>query len=85
MVGPVSARLTNDTLALSAPGLEVVVGIGGPSAVDRLLRLVPARLATARWWLRAIDPIASRIMPGVHTTGTAGRGRREYTGFGAPR
>jgi hypothetical protein len=80
VVGPVSARLTGDTLTLAAPTFAVEVGIGGPAAIDRLLRLVPGRLATARWWLRAIDPVACRIMPGVHTAGTAGRGRREYYG-----
>ena len=34
----------------------------------------------APWWLRAIDPVASRIVRGVHTAGTAGNGRREYYG-----
>jgi hypothetical protein len=42
--------------------------------------LVPPRIATAPWWLRAIDPIAARLIAGVHTTGSAGNGRREYYG-----
>jgi hypothetical protein len=80
VVGPVCVRLTDDMLTLSATELDVVVEIGGPAAIDRLLRLVPGRLAIAPWWLRVIDPVAARILPGVHTAGTAGHGRREYYG-----
>lgn len=80
MVGPVDARLTGETLTLSASELDVVVSIGGPTGIDRLLRLIPVRLAAARWWLSTIDPIVARILPGVRTAGTAGRGRREYYG-----
>ncbi len=79
-LGPVDAALTADRLAVTAPGLDVEVTIGGPAPIDRLLRLVPGRLATAPWWLRAIDPVAARIVAGVHTAGSAGNGRREYYG-----
>jgi hypothetical protein len=79
-LGPVGAELTPDRLEVSAPGLTVSVAIGGPAPLDRLLRLVPAALAARPWWLRAINPIASRIVPGVHTAGSAGNGRREYYG-----
>jgi hypothetical protein len=44
------------------------------------LRLVPGPIATAPLWLRAIDPVAARLMPGVRTAGTAGNGRREFYG-----
>lgn len=80
MVGPVRARLTSEALVLVAPDLDVVVEIGAPAPLDRLLRRVPQRLASARWWWRAIDPIAARLVPGVHTVGTAGHDRREYYG-----
>ena len=79
-LGPVAAELAADRLTVAAPGLDVVVSIGGHASIDRLLRLVPGRLATAPWWLRAIDPIAARIVSGVHTAGSAGNGRREYYG-----
>lgn len=79
-VGPVTSRLTTDRLTVRAPGLDVTVSIGGPAPLDRVLRLVPARLAVAPWWLAAIDPVASRIVPGVHTAGSAGNGRREFYG-----
>lgn len=79
-LGSVTASWSPDRLAVTAPGLDVRLDLGGPAPIDRLLRLVPRRLATAPWWLRAVDPIAARIVPGVHTAGTAGDGRREYYG-----
>lgn len=79
-VGPVEAELSTDRLSVSAPGLQVTIEIGGSAPIDLLLRLVPGDLATAPWWLRAIDPIAARIVRGVHTAGSAGNGRREYYG-----
>jgi hypothetical protein len=81
LVGPVTAELTDQHLTVRAPGLDVRVGIGGPAPVDRLLRLVPTRLAVAPWWLRLIDPVALRLVPGVHTAGSAGNNRREYYGL----
>ncbi|APE14873.1 hypothetical protein BOH72_06230 [Mycobacterium sp. WY10] len=79
-VGPVTAVMSGARLDVTAGELTVAVGIGGPAPLDRLLRLVPGRLAVAPWWLSAIDPIASRIVPGVHTAGSAGQGRREFYG-----
>lgn len=79
-VGPVDAELSRGRLAVNAAGLQVEASIGGPAPIDRLLRLVPARLAVAPWWLTAIDPVAALLVPGVHTAGTAGNGRREYYG-----
>lgn len=77
-LGEVSADLTSDRLTVGAPGLDVTVSIGAAAPVDRLLRLVPGRLATAPWWLAAINPVAALIVPGVRTAGSAGNGRREY-------
>ncbi len=79
-LGEVRAELSTHTLTVAAPRLDVTVTIGGPTPIDRLLRLVPGRLAVAPWWLAAIDPVAARIVPGVHTAGSAGNGRREYYG-----
>jgi len=79
-LGAVDAELSANRLAISASGLAATVTIGGPAPIDRLLRLVPGRLATEPWWLRAIDPVAARIVAGVHTAGSAGNGRREYYG-----
>ena len=80
VIGPVTVRQTATTFAVTAPGLDATCRIGGPAAFDRLLRLVPGPLATAPLWLRAINPVAARLMPGVHTAGSAGHGRREFYG-----
>jgi hypothetical protein len=79
-VGEVSGGLDTDGLTVTTESFEARIGIGGPAAVDRLLRLVPRRLATSPRWLRVVDPLASRVVPGVHTYGTAGNGRVEYYG-----
>ncbi|MDT5069408.1 MAG: hypothetical protein QOK02_5563 [Mycobacterium sp.] len=79
-IGPVHVDHTTDGFAVSAPGLDISCRLGGPAPFDALLRLVPPRLATAPRWLRVIDPIASRLIPGVRTAGSAGNGRREYYG-----
>jgi hypothetical protein len=79
-LGPVDSRVTADGFTLTAPGLDLSATLGGPAPFDWLLRLVPAPLAAAPIWLRAINPVASRLVPGVQTAGTAGHDRREYYG-----
>jgi hypothetical protein len=79
-IGDVAVTHGRDEFALTAPNLDVSAKLGGPAQFDWLLRLVPSRLATAPAWLRAIDPVASRLVTGVRTAGSAGHGRREYYG-----
>jgi hypothetical protein len=79
-LGEVSAEVRADLLTVSAENFAARLHIGGAAPVDALLRFVPRRLATSPRWLRAIDPVASRIVPGVHTYGTAGNDRVEYYG-----
>ncbi|MBO0678465.1 hypothetical protein JRC04_13430 [Mycolicibacterium sp. S2-37] len=79
-VTPVEGILSADRLLVRSAPLDLDVGIGGPAPLDLLLRLVPARLAVTPWWLRVIDPVASRMVRGIHTAGTAGNGRREFYG-----
>lgn len=79
-LGDLSADLGGDLLTVSFASFDARIGIGGPAPVDRLLRLVPGRFATSPRWLRAIDPVAARIVPGVRTYGTAGNARTEYYG-----
>lgn len=79
-IGAVTADLTADSLTVRAPGLDVTARLGGPARFDALLRLVPPPLGRAPWWLRLINPIAGVLVPGVHTAGSAGNGRREYYG-----
>lgn len=79
-IGPVNVEHTADGFSVAAPGLAVDGRLGGPARFDGLLRVVPGRLATAPAWLRIIDPVAARLIPGVRTAGSAGHGRREYYG-----
>jgi hypothetical protein len=79
-VGAVSAGFGTGQLVVTTENFDARFRIGGPARVDHLLRLVPRRLATSPRWLRVIDPVAARVLPGVHTYGTAGNGRVEYYG-----
>ncbi|HEV7851914.1 MAG TPA: hypothetical protein VGP27_11235 [Mycobacterium sp.] len=79
-VGAVSAGFCAGQLVVTTENFDARFRIGGPARVDHLLRLVPRRLATSPRWLRVIDPVAARVLPGVHTYGTAGNGRVEYYG-----
>lgn len=79
-VGSVTASFGAGLLTVRSAPLDLDIGIGRPAPLDRLLRLVPGGIATAPWWLRAVDPVAALLARGVHTAGTAGNGRREYYG-----
>ncbi|WIM88583.1 hypothetical protein PT015_03555 [Candidatus Mycobacterium wuenschmannii] len=79
-LGDVTVQQSTDAFRVSAPGLTAEGTLGGAAPFDWLLRWVPARLASAPAWLRAIDPVAARLVPGVRTAGSAGSGRREYYG-----
>jgi hypothetical protein len=79
-IGPVSVEHNSAGFSVAAPGLTVAGRLGASAPFDSLLRLVPSRLATPPLWLRAIDPVASRLLKGVRTAGSAGNGRREYYG-----
>jgi hypothetical protein len=79
-LGDVTVDQTADGFGVSAPGLETTGALGGAAPFDWLLRWVPARLASSPAWLSAINPVATRLVPGVRTAGTAGNGRREYYG-----
>lgn len=77
---PVTHTVHDDRRRVVAGPLQVGWRVGGRPPLGRLLRAVPGALAVHPWWLRAIDPFARRVLPGVRTVGTAGNGRREYYG-----
>ena len=79
-IGPVAVDRAADRFTVTAPQLAVTGELGGPAPFDWLLRMVPAPLSRAPWWLRGISPVAARLVPGVQTAGSAGSDRREYYG-----
>jgi hypothetical protein len=75
---PVDATVTGDRWAVRAGPLDLTFTVGRRTPLGVLLRTVPAGLATDPRWVTAIDVVAQRVLPGVRTRGSAGRGRREY-------
>jgi hypothetical protein len=79
-IGPVAVDVDGPGWRLAAPGLELDLEVGHRTALGRLLRAVPRRVATAPAWARLTDPVARTVLRGVRTRGTAGNDRREYYG-----
>jgi hypothetical protein len=77
-VVPVAYRRDGSTWSINAGPLSLRLSTGGRGPLGLLLTAIPRRLARARWWSSALDPIAKLVMPGVRTRGTAGGGRREW-------
>lgn len=77
---PVEFTRRGDHVELAADDLRVSVTTGGPTALGRLLHLVPNTVSTAPWFCRISDPIARVVLRGVRTRGSAGNGRRESYG-----
>jgi hypothetical protein len=77
---PVVRTRLADGLRVIAGDLDARIRVGSSSALGRVLRMVPPRLATHPAWLTALDPIARTLSPGTRTAGAAGVGRREYYG-----
>ncbi len=76
----VAARREPGRLTCRAGPLELDAAIGPRTGLGRLLRLVPARVASSPTWCTAIDPFARVALRGVRTRGSAGNGRREFYG-----
>lgn len=70
----------NAGINIACGPLTVRMMVGAVSPLGRLLRVIPSAFATSPVWLRLIDPVASILVPGAHTAGTAGGGRREFYG-----
>lgn len=66
------------TLGVTSESLQLHLGIGSRPLLGAALWAVPSRLARARWWTSALDPIARLVLPGVRTRGSAGNDRREW-------
>lgn len=77
---PSSGQDRGASWVLTSPSLRLTFGVGRRRPLGLLLRAVPPPLATSTTWATLIDPLAARVMDGVHTRGTAREGRREWYG-----
>ena len=79
-VEAVEAEVSPTTWRVGSGSLSLVLDVGGRTALGRLLRAVPPRLAAAPLWCALTDPVARTVLRGVRTRGSAGGGRREWYG-----
>jgi hypothetical protein len=68
------------SLTVDAGNLRLRAALGARTALGLAARLIPRPLAVHPAWLRAVNPLAGLLSPGIRTAGTAGGGRREYYG-----
>ncbi|RJT79954.1 hypothetical protein D6T63_08610 [Arthrobacter cheniae] len=85
LLSPITSTLTPHRLVVDAGDLQVLAEVGAVTLLGRLLGLVPSRLATHPRWLALINPVASLLVKGVATAGSAGHGRTEYYGVTSAR
>lgn len=79
-VEPFAVLVGDDTWTVRSDSLELTLTVGAPTALGRLVGLVPRRVAEAPWWCTVTDPVARVVLRGVRTRGSAGGGRREFYG-----
>ena len=79
-VGPCSARRAGPGWEVQAGPLQLSFTVGRRGLLGWLLWAVPAPLARSPWWVSLLDRVARRLLPGVHTTGGTGDGRRQWYG-----
>ena len=79
-VVPLAASHAAGTLNVDAGPLRIRAGLGTRTRLGAAARLIPRALAVHPHWLRAVSPLAARILPGVSTAGTARGGRHEFYG-----
>jgi len=76
----VDVRVGGPVWRVAAGPLALTFTVGARPPLGRLLRAVPARVASSPAWASLVDPVARVVLPGVRTRGTAGGGRREWYG-----
>jgi len=76
----VAASHTAHQLRVDAGPLRIRAAIGERTRLGSIARLVPRPVAVHPNWLRAINPLAARLSPGVRTAGAAKGGWQEYYG-----
>lgn len=80
VLAPVEVADTTDGWHVTSPPLELELVVGAPTALGRLLGVVPRRVAVSPAWCTLTDPVARAVLRGVRTRGTAGQERREWYG-----
>lgn len=80
LLGPVDVAVVGPVWRVAAGPLSAILHVGPRSALGWLLRAQPAPLVGSLAWARAVRPVATAVLPGVSTVGTAGAGRREWYG-----
>ncbi|MEU6821090.1 hypothetical protein ABZ921_10700 [Streptomyces atriruber] len=78
VICPVAVEPGRERWTVAAGPLRLAFGPGRSTALGRLLRTVPERLASSPAWAGLCDVPARLLMPGVRTRGSAGMGRREW-------
>ena len=72
--------ITVDGWVLRSASLSLDLTVGARTALGRLLRVVPRRVAESPAWCTVTDPGARSALRGVRTRGSAGQDRREWYG-----
>jgi hypothetical protein len=76
----VAAACDGGDLVVEAGPLSIRARLGARSLLGYPAALLPRRWAVHPRWLRAINPFAALLSPGVRTAGSARDGRREFYG-----
>ena len=78
VIAPVTIRRATGIWHLTATDLDVLFSPGRHLWMSPLLHAVPSPVRRTAAWARFCNPIASLLMPGVQTYGSASGGRTEW-------
>lgn len=78
VIAPVTVDQRPGRWTMTATDLDISFVPGQRLWVSPLLHAVPPPVRRSPTWARLCNPIASRLMPGVQTFGSAGSGRTEW-------
>ncbi|WP_435747407.1 hypothetical protein [Nocardioides sp. SYSU DS0663] len=79
-IEPFAVAARDGAWRVRSPSLVLDLTVGPRTALGRLLRAVPRRLAGSPAFCTVTDPVARVVLDGVRTRGSAGGGRREFYG-----
>jgi hypothetical protein len=79
-IEPVTVGRTPSRWSVETPSLTLTFEVGRRTRLGRLLRTIPAKVATHPAWSSAADPVSRIALRGVRTRGAARAGGREWYG-----